>query len=651
MKIRFITTLLLMAVVLSACNFSLAEDITPPPNYVTPTPAPTLGPLYPSTPPSPARGAAIFAKECATCHGEKGLGNGAQAAGLPVPVAAIGLADISRQSSPAEWYAVVTQGRTDRYMPSFASRLSTQERWDVLAYVFSLSASADDVAKGALIYADKCAACHGLQGRGDGPQAAALSRAPANFTDRVGAAHQNWMSKATGIGLYRAISEGVAPNMPGFSPELSEADRVALVAYLRSLTFDLSAPKAIPTSTPEATATLEAQPATPDPQLSTPEAAVTNEASATPEIAVGTVSGTVVNATGNALPTGLTVTLRGFDHGSEASTGLAEAINLSVPLASDGAFNFENVEMPAGRLFLAQVTFTGVPYQSGYLVAEAGMDRLALPPLNIYETTNDTALLTLDQTNIAFDFSSQGVAQVYEIYILTNSSVQTIVILTDGQSLPFIALPENAQNVGFDLAQGSAPLLPADGGFAIQPSTTQYGIVAFFTLPYDKKLEVTQPFKLAAESVTLFLPEGFKVKGDQLTDAGIKTIQGNSFQTYTTENVKADSSLTFTVRGSTKTSTGGTSLDTKTSLIVGLGGLGIVLILAGVYLFFRERARPVEPEEGEEEETPEDALGEDPASLTDAILALDDQFKSGGIAKEAYEKRRAELKARLKDLL
>ncbi|MBU2610097.1 MAG: c-type cytochrome [Chloroflexi bacterium] len=649
MKIRFITTLILMAVVLSACNFSLAEDITPPPNYVAPTPAPTLGPSYPSTPPSPLRGEAIFAEECAACHGEKGLGNGTQAAGLPVPVAAIGLAAISRQSSPSEWYTVVTQGRPDRSMPPFASRLSNQERWDVLAYVFSLSATADDVARGALIYADKCAACHGLKGRGDGPQAAALSRAPANFTD------QNWMSKATGIGLYRAISEGVAPKMPGFSTELSEADRVALVAYLRSLTFDLSAPKAIPTSTPEATATLEAQPATPDPQLSTPEAAVTNEASATPEIAVGTITGTVVNATGNALPAGLTVTLRGFDHGSEASAGLAEgltaeAINLSVPLASDGSFNFENVEMTAGRLFLAEVTFTGVPYQSDFVSVEAGMDRLALPPLNIYETTNDMALLTLDQTHIVFDFSSPGVAQVYEIYILTNSSTQTIVILTDGQSLPFIALPENAQNVGFDLAQGSAPLLPADGGFAIPPSANQYGIVAFFTLPYDKKLEVTQPFKLAAESVTLFVPEGFKVKGDQLTDAGVKPIQGNSFQTYTTENVKADSSLTFTVRGSTTASTGGTSLDTKTSLIVGLGGLGIVLILAGVYLFFRDRARQVEPEEGEEE-APEDALGEDPVSLTDAILALDDQFKAGGIAKEAYEKRRAELKARLKELL
>ena len=47
MKFRFaiIIALALLTFFLSACNFTLAEDITPPPNYVPPTPAPTLGPL------------------------------------------------------------------------------------------------------------------------------------------------------------------------------------------------------------------------------------------------------------------------------------------------------------------------------------------------------------------------------------------------------------------------------------------------------------------------------------------------------------------------------------------------------------------------------------------------------------------------------
>ncbi|WP_050930425.1 c-type cytochrome [Aestuariivita boseongensis] len=37
-------------------------------------------------------------------------------------------------------------------------------------------------AEGAKLFARNCAACHGAQGRGDGPEAAALPRAPADLT-------------------------------------------------------------------------------------------------------------------------------------------------------------------------------------------------------------------------------------------------------------------------------------------------------------------------------------------------------------------------------------------------------------------------------------------------------------------------------------
>jgi len=667
MKIRFITTLLMMAVVLSACSFSLAEDITPPPNYIPPTAAPTLGPSYPSTPPNPARGQAIYVVKCAACHGANGLGNGPQASGLEVPVTAIGLADIARQSSPAGWFTIISQGRIDRYMPAFTS-LSSQERWDVLAYVYTLSTTPEELQRGAALFAEKCTACHGPDGK---------ARSEANFTD------QQFMSQLTGISLYRAVAEGVSPSMPAFSGQLAESDIWALTAHLRTLTFDMTASTATPqpSATPEpvtATPTLAAAETTPG--GATPEAGVTaeasatplaaeltpvsatpeasGEASATPGVVVGTVSGTVVQGTGGALPAGLTVVLRGFDHGQDTTGTLAESVNLSAPLGADGSFSFENIEMPTGRLFLARVTYGGVPFQSDFVATEAGKDALTLPPLNLYETTNDLTLLSLDQVHIVFDFSVEKTAKIYEIYILTNSSQQAVVVPTDGTSIPFISLPENAQEVGFDIAQGSASFTSAEGGFAILPSPDQYGLVAFFTLPYEKKREVTQPFELTAVSVSMFVPEGVKLSGDQLTDSGVQSIQGTSFQTYSAQSVEAGSSLAFTVSGSPKSSTTATTstVTTQTSLIIGLGGLGFVLILVGLYLFFRDRARrgefeeDDELEEGEEEEI-EDALGDNPDSLTDAIIALDDQFKAGGIAKEAYEKRCTELKARLKELL
>ena len=48
MKLRYILPFTLAMLALTACNLTLAEDVTPPPNYVAPTPLPELGQLYPA---------------------------------------------------------------------------------------------------------------------------------------------------------------------------------------------------------------------------------------------------------------------------------------------------------------------------------------------------------------------------------------------------------------------------------------------------------------------------------------------------------------------------------------------------------------------------------------------------------------------------
>jgi len=74
MKFSNALPVLAAAVFLTACNFTLAEDIPPPPGMFAPTPMPTLGPLYPSSPPDVKNGAAIFASAACRCHGATGLG-------------------------------------------------------------------------------------------------------------------------------------------------------------------------------------------------------------------------------------------------------------------------------------------------------------------------------------------------------------------------------------------------------------------------------------------------------------------------------------------------------------------------------------------------------------------------------------------------
>src|SRR5512135_2379437 len=146
MKLPHLIIVIVAAVLLTACDFTLAADITPPPDYVSPTPMPTLGALVPAAAPDVQQGAAIFAQNCAACHGAKGLGDGPQSMQLPVTVPGIGLADVARQAAPAEWYKMVTQGNLDRFMPPFVGALSDQQRWDVVAYALSLHTTADQIA-------------------------------------------------------------------------------------------------------------------------------------------------------------------------------------------------------------------------------------------------------------------------------------------------------------------------------------------------------------------------------------------------------------------------------------------------------------------------------------------------------------------------
>jgi len=632
MKFRTLAIILLLGGALSACSFSLAEDITPPPGYQSPTPLPTVGPLYPAEPPSPGRGAPIYAEKCAPCHAADGLGNGALATEMPVTVPAIGLRDIASQFSPADWFTVVTQGSLQRGMPPFLS-LSAQQRWDVLAYVYTLSSTGDQLQRGAALYAGQCAACHGTAGRGDGPQAAGLDPAPTNFTD------ETIMSKTTGVGLYRAIAEGVAPGMKAFS-QLSQDDTWALVAYLRSLTFNLAAAA----QPPAASATL-LPPAGTTPQASgTPAAAV-------PGVQSGTVTGTVVSGPGVSLPAGLTVALRGFDT-DPAGGNPKEVVTLSQPLPDGGAFSFENVDMPAGRIFISQVEYSGVPYQSDFATAAAGVADLVLPQLTIYPTTSDLNTLAVEQVHFILDFSTAGNLQVVELYIMTNTSQTTVLVPSDGASIPFVKLPDGASNVSFQVANGSAAFIGTGTGFAIVPASgdQKYGLVVLYDLPYTNKLSVSLPFVLAADAVTILTPEGVKISGVQISDGGTQTIQGTDYHVYNGPALAANASLAITISGAPKSAaSAATATNTRLGLMIGAGGLGLVLIGMGVFLFLRDRAR--EDKEETEPEAEADSLGRDPDHITDAIIALDEKFKAGELAREAYESRRAELKERLRKSL
>ncbi|MDF0733307.1 cytochrome c/FTR1 family iron permease [Pseudomonas entomophila] len=90
--------------------------------------------------PDPARGASLYAQNCAICHGDSGAGDGPAGVGLEPPPANLRSAARLDQLSLFDLYNTLGLGIEGTEMPSFADQLDERQRWDVAAYIASFSA-------------------------------------------------------------------------------------------------------------------------------------------------------------------------------------------------------------------------------------------------------------------------------------------------------------------------------------------------------------------------------------------------------------------------------------------------------------------------------------------------------------------------------
>ncbi len=93
------------------------------------------------------------------------------------------------------------------------------------------------LARGAAVYRERCAACHGETGRGDGPKAKSLEGpAPASLADPA------VMGRTSLLEIFRKLAIGVPGTaMPEFAGDLSDDDRWAVAAYVATLQYGGSA--------------------------------------------------------------------------------------------------------------------------------------------------------------------------------------------------------------------------------------------------------------------------------------------------------------------------------------------------------------------------------------------------------------------------
>jgi hypothetical protein len=413
----------------------------------------------------------------------------------------------------------------------------------------------------------------------------------------------------------------------------------------QSLTPSPSREPAATSETPAGTLTPSAIPdvAAPIP----PENAEAGENTASPSSesnipVTGQVQGNETN-----IPSGSMATLMVFD------TELGDfRENITAPVNSDGSFAFDPVQLEVTNILLCTIDYGDVSYESSPVQYDGSQEEIFLP-ISVYESTSETDSLLISQAHLQFDFSTTGQVQVMALYVITNPGSRSVIVPTDGTSIPIIDIPDGATDIDYQLAQSSAPLKNALGGFALQPDLDQqYAIIASFALPYKNRLEYSQAFQLPATSTTVIIPEGVKIRSEQLSDAGIQGTGEDAFHLYQGGSLASGSTLDITISGLPGASFLSLFMERRTSMIL-VGSVGLLLIGLGIVLFLRDRKLnrlAAEDTEIQEDEIEPEAATLDRISVMDAIIALDDQLTSGVISKDVHAKRRDQLVRKLKDM-
>jgi mono/diheme cytochrome c family protein/uncharacterized membrane protein len=540
--------------------------------------------------PDPIKGQQIFTENCARCHGPDGL----------TEPMLVGAQVSSFSSAPILWYETISIGREGSEMAAFEDVLDVQSRWDVLAYIYSLSSNISELRMGKAIFDDTCSECHGTDGTGSGLNEAHMTT---DFTDLT------IMSMISNEYIYGAITPGIGNDIHVIEG-LDDFTRASAASFVRTLSFPYTEEIVLQEESDEVVE----------------EDVIEEEVEETVLI---DVEGIVINSVSEEPVSDHAVTLMVLNHMSVDDTVEYEGTTNAV-----GEYSFSDIEVSSEAIYLVYTDYKEVTYQSDY--AGVGLDvELEVFTIEVFEATTDLDNLEIETIEVFFIFHESGTIVVQENWQFKNVGTQTVLPSTDGTSSLLIDLPANVANMGFSEYSTIQQMSMTETGFQIEqpfiPGEDSGYLLFAYEVPYSNKFEWTRTLPLPVNQANAYVPvDTVTISSSDATYIQERMFNNTPFDAYEFE--QEDGVLSLTVKGRNPYSESGLNLDQEViNIIIGTALFAVVLV--GFILYMRKSKKT----DGDFETLSSD-------EILDQIVALDEAFENGEIKESEYSEERSALK-------
>lgn len=545
-----------------------------------------------------------YAENCAPCHGETGNSDGPTVANLSAPPPKFSDPATIMGKSPAEYFHIVKYGRIQNLMPPWGNRLNDEEIWQVVYYAWSLHSSQTAAQQGRTLYDQECAACHGDQGKGDGPQASV------DLSDFSNSAAMIVKTQADLDAGWRKAHADLGANW-------SADQRQAVLDTVRSFSFVEPWNRTLPPG----------------------------DGSLTGVVRQGTADGDVITTT--------EVGLTGY-------VNFEPMITQTTTSDAQGLFTFTQLSRIDGIQYVVDTTYKEIKY-TAFAPPLSSITPTADVAMMVYETTDSDSTIQLPRLSLVVDFEP-GALLLGEISDIFNAGDRTFtgkpVTGLDAPATLVVPLLSSATDIHFQ--DGEL------GGRYQQVGDVVYDVVALppgervnfvsYRLPISQSVQTIQPhFAYTVEQINLLvanLPD-LKVDVPGLTKNSVEQIQGREYQIWIGAmppsglQVNIEGAL---VAGSTDPRSAAednqaaapssiTESTVSTPIALGLAGV-LALLLAGVLIY------PLWGRSG----NPHEALKSEKEELIRHIAELDDLHAIEQIETPVWQQQRAQLKGRLLDV-